>query len=623
MMKKFLLPNKCWLALAIAAVFMAACGLKISWIKFSTHEPAPGSVMTIKANFVQEGDNNPADYYLLYAVRVPKDWDGKGLKVIDNTNATPVEVVMKGCEQYAQFCEYCFPKEGYKWVAYQSESAKKQGSNSDAIVELAVGEAIGDYTIDIVAGGWMYDPSELVKNGEINLDVAFGCNNDRSDYSKDDGSTYFKSSEYLFIAGTISDAEYKNRIEVMKKSGEKATPPIIKGEDAPLTLPIAPDIANLKVGADLSVRVRNTIELSYSAAEVVVTMGENFDAPLLSNPAGCAVAYSSSDENVATVNADGVVEVKGEGMTTIKAKALSDGVAGVASYALVVLPDGAIVDVLSADKFGLSDETKKYSEYTYTSAETGIEYSVYARVIDGCLQFSSENNIGMVVTGNQGGYIANALNCEADNGLTETVALNTLGLHKPYEATSDLKGQSSLNLKNGEYNFVGVQPNGGYAFLNKIAIVWVPAVTPDAPVVEGFTEGNTMNDGDKITIKGKPGQNIHYIVESNTDYPMMRAAATEGWTAADGHEYTYTVNSDDLPVLVRAKAVNGAGTHESPEVVFGIKGDGITTGVEAVEAAADNGEVEWFNLHGVRVGNPANGLYIRRCGNKVEKIFVK
>ena len=37
----------------------------------------------------------------------------------------------------------------------------------------------------------------------------------------------------------------------------------------------------------------------------------------------------------------------------------------------------------------------------------------------------------------------------------------------------------------------------------------------------------------------------------------------------------------------------------------------------------ENAPVEYFNLQGVRVANPENGLYIRRQGNKVEKIFLR
>lgn len=48
----------------------------------------------------------------------------------------------------------------------------------------------------------------------------------------------------------------------------------------------------------------------------------------------------------------------------------------------------------------------------------------------------------------------------------------------------------------------------------------------------------------------------------------------------------------------------------------------IPTGVAEIETA-ENAPVEYFNLQGVRVANPENGLYIRRQGNKVSKVIVK
>lgn len=40
-------------------------------------------------------------------------------------------------------------------------------------------------------------------------------------------------------------------------------------------------------------------------------------------------------------------------------------------------------------------------------------------------------------------------------------------------------------------------------------------------------------------------------------------------------------------------------------------------------SAADNAEVEYYNMQGVRVANPENGIYVRRQGNKVSKVIVK
>ena len=47
-------------------------------------------------------------------------------------------------------------------------------------------------------------------------------------------------------------------------------------------------------------------------------------------------------------------------------------------------------------------------------------------------------------------------------------------------------------------------------------------------------------------------------------------------------------------------------------------------GIEDVIADEDaDALVEYFNLNGVRVDNPQNGIYIKRQGKKVEKVLIK
>lgn len=48
----------------------------------------------------------------------------------------------------------------------------------------------------------------------------------------------------------------------------------------------------------------------------------------------------------------------------------------------------------------------------------------------------------------------------------------------------------------------------------------------------------------------------------------------------------------------------------------------IESGVAELAAEA-GGEVEFFNMQGMRVANPENGIFIRRQGNKVSKVIVK
>lgn len=45
------------------------------------------------------------------------------------------------------------------------------------------------------------------------------------------------------------------------------------------------------------------------------------------------------------------------------------------------------------------------------------------------------------------------------------------------------------------------------------------------------------------------------------------------------------------------------------------------TGIDSV-TIGDDAPVEYYNLQGVRVDNPAGGLFIRRQGNKAEKVIL-
>lgn len=276
-MKKLLLPKKCWLPLALVAVLAVGCGLKIATVEFSTHEPMQGSELTVTTSFVQEGDNNADNFYLLYAIRVPQDWNGTKLAVENKDGETPVEIAMDACAPYAKFCEYCFPRDGYKWIAFQSKEARNQGANNDATIKLAVGSKLGDYTLDIVAGGWKADPAQLLKeDGSINLEKAFGNNLDFSDSSTDKNdatgqpATYFKSSEYLFIAGTIGNDEYEARKTAMKSQ----TITIHN-----MTLPIGPDIANFTQDQNMKVSVKENPNTGIEGvdAEAANAPAEYFD----------------------------------------------------------------------------------------------------------------------------------------------------------------------------------------------------------------------------------------------------------------------------------------------------------------------------------------------------------
>ncbi len=64
-----------------------------------------------------------------------------------------------------------------------------------------------------------------------------------------------------------------------------------------------------------------------------------------------------------------------------------------------------------------------------------------------------------------------------------------------------------------------------------------------------------------------------------------------------------------------------AGTWEVDNVVVKARAKG--SAVDSIITDDANAPVEYFNLQGIRVANPDNGIYIRRQGSKVTKVLVK
>lgn len=83
--------------------------------------------------------------------------------------------------------------------------------------------------------------------------------------------------------------------------------------------------------------------ISYSASSYTATLGEANEFPTLANPNNLTVTYSSSNNDVATINAEGNVTIVAAGTTTIKATTAEDDnyYAGEASYVLSVVDPNA------------------------------------------------------------------------------------------------------------------------------------------------------------------------------------------------------------------------------------------------------------------------------------------
>lgn len=117
--------------------------------------------------------------------------------------------------------------------------------------------------------------------------------------------------------------------------------------------------------------------------------------------------------------------------------------------------------------------------------------------------------------------------------------------------------------------------------------------------------------------------NATYSINDDATYDAASALVIfRGYYGNDGTNNIKFTAADQIAVgnlvVLYGKLKDYSGTMEL-EKSYIVTLDGNTTGVEAIENDA-NAPVEYFNLQGVRVDNPANGLYIMRQGSKVVKV---
>ena len=95
--------------------------------------------------------------------------------------------------------------------------------------------------------------------------------------------------------------------------------------------------------------------------------------------------------------------------------------------------------------------------------------------------------------------------------------------------------------------------------------------------------------------------------------------------------YTYLMFADNADYKVKGDYVNvifNNGSSQTSDLkskgvlyqVFNGNGSDVTTSVE--EIATENVAVEYYNLQGVKVANPENGIFIRKQGSKTTKVVL-
>lgn len=441
--------------------------------------------------------------------------------------------------------------------------------------------------------------------------------------------------------------------------------------------------------------------LKFPQEAYTANLGEAFTAPALSRDTDAQPVYSSSNTEVATVDAaTGAVTLVAAGETTITAETAEteDFSAGKASYKLTVIDPNipgisinnpmTVAQALAAcaDKpknvyvKGLVKEvTTEYSTqyknvtFTIVDSETDTEFLECFRAVWGTgVTASADNNpeVGatVIMYGNlivfnnkkqmdaKGQIVKYEPLATPGAGLSFPQKTYTINLGETFTApeltkattaapvyTSSIPAVAEVDAVTGAVTVKTYGTTVITAATEATAThlagkasytleVHNPAITLDAPMTVAQALAVCENNPHKVFVAG-------YVIAIDT--PFDSSYSNVSFTIADAKD------GKDVLLCYRTKWGSGVTIpteDKNPEVgafvtVSGnLKVHGETKEFEAgnlivkykgpsavsdITADDSNAPVEYYNLQGVRVDNPANGLYIRRQGNTVTKVLVR
>ncbi|MGN0232192.1 MAG: Ig-like domain-containing protein [Muribaculaceae bacterium] len=289
--------------------------------------------------------------------------------------------------------------------------------------------------------------------------------------------------------------------------------------------------------------------------------------PSLSADTDAAITYASSDENVATIDAaSGEISLVAAGQTTITASCEANATfdAGSASYLLTVKPAGEMMAT--------------YDFTAITSNDDGTGYMTYFSDVPLSTWWTTNPN-------DEGSYDAGSHFCPL------TIGCDGTSLTFNWDGTTghgNVRATTSAGYNN-------LQLGGGATMTFALAD---PVKYSISSVVLNINPGNASSKWD--TTVGKMVTNEAGILASD------QTANTVTWTPASA------------PADAFIDCVGGA---YIVSVVVNYHAT-VATGVNSVDSV-NNATIEYFNLQGIKIAKPENGVVIVRQGNKTTKQIVR
>jgi hypothetical protein len=371
---------------------------------------------------------------------------------------------------------------------------------------------------------------------------------------------------------------------------------------------------------------------------VNMTEAENFVAPTATTDGDGTITYVSSDMSVATVDADGKVTILGEGTTTITATAAAtDNYKGAsASYDIVVTDDRAVPTLAFS------------GDATYTIYLADAEdFVAPVATVDGDYPIVYSSNHPQTVAVN------------AETGAVTIYGTGTVIITATVAATSQNKGaEASYKLSVIEEaavntfdfaSYSSITFNGGEEVVfDKEGAFEVSTMEKDGVTITNTNGTNTstriFSNKDGIQLRVYTGSQLTFTCPDKKQFKTITFAGsgaalnvdkgvydktaktwTNGVSSAsfvkayeDGDDDAEAGEITDAVESFRTITFTATSTCKLTAISFDLES---STGVEEIEAEA-TGVAAYYNLQGVRVANPAHGIYIRVQGNRATKVML-
>ena len=333
---------------------------------------------------------------------------------------------------------------------------------------------------------------------------------------------------------------------------------------------------------------KKPVELTFDAETASAIVGEEFTAPKLTcSVDGLEISYSSSNTAVATVAADGKVTPVAGGQTEITARfAGNNEYSGAqAKYVLTVV---AVVNSMA--------------EFEALKPQ-GPKQPVDAKI-----------NFPFTVTYQGVGTTSTSISTKHTYVVADNVPMLVYGDETP------------------DYEVGDVIPTGWTAtYKSPNSAKYYCAVVVEAP--KSSSEKKTFAPTVVENVKNLTRYGVYMVKDvtfENGTTPTVTGDIYGTYTEIDGRDETENkeikfrqyFGLDNLAAgkynVTFVVEDNGAGG----QILCPVKYELVQgTGVESIEE--DETPAEYFTLEGIRVENPAKGIYIRRQGEKVTKVLIK